>query len=60
MTLDIGVLLQLLFGILLGVVGYMVRQTLERLDSLEKAFAGNTGRLIRIETSLKLSSHDDP
>lgn len=61
MTLDPTDLFQLLTGILLGVIGWGVRQALNRLDGLEKAQAFNTGRLIRIETKLGIvenNGHD--
>lgn len=45
-------LFQLVIGILLGIVGWSVRQVLARVDGLEHTLEKNTGRLIRIETKL--------
>lgn len=61
MTIEPDLFLQLGIGCLLGVIGWGIRQIMERLDSLEKAQAFNTGRLIRIETKLGIvenNGHD--
>jgi hypothetical protein len=59
MSIDPSDALQLLMGCLLGVVGYMVRQALVRLDQLERGQHNITGRLIRIETKLGGTEFDD-
>lgn len=58
MTIEPEVGFQLLFGILLGVIGWGVRQALQRLDNLEKVQSFNTGRLIRIETKLGIAENN--
>lgn len=57
MTIDPSELLQLVMGILLGVIGWSIRQVLFRLEQLEKYQNLNTGRLIRIETRLGISEN---
>ena len=60
MTIDISTIFQLLMGILLGIIGYMVSQSLHRLEKLETGQVSNTGRLIRIETKLGIVEPVNP
>lgn len=61
MSLDPSDGLQLLMGLFLGVIGYMVRQVLTRLEGMERAQQTNTYRLVRIETKLGIpeNHHND-
>lgn len=60
MTIDISTIFQLLMGVLLGIIGYMVSQSLHRLEKLEVGQTSNTGRLIRIETKLGIIESVNP
>lgn len=59
MTLAPEALAQLLMGGILGLIGYLIRKVLERLDRLEDGQSRNAGRLIRIETKLGIAPVGD-
>lgn len=58
MNIDPTDAFQLITGILLGIIGWGVRQALARLDTLERMQGFNTGRLIRIETKLGITENN--
>jgi len=51
-------LLELLVGLLLGIVGWNVRQLAGKVDDVSAMLTKNTGRLIRIETRLDIKDEE--
>lgn len=59
MTLEAETLIQLLGGLFLGIIGYLVRDTLAEVKELKRMSHRNASRLIRIETRLGIEPGDD-
>lgn len=58
MTITPETIIQLFLGCLLGIVGWNIRQILNKVDSLEAGQRRNADRLVRIETRLGIEAEN--